>query len=163
MTKAELIWTLPELLVSQHVAKVIIRRDRIEVEIRSDADREEPALASKLAIPFAALGSTQKGITRLPALDGYIDAVAREKLISAIGQASGWVEAVKSGGAESFKQIATHEGVGERHVRRLSVLAFLSPTILYQVENCTAPSDLTVSVLTEALPHCWAKQEALLR
>jgi hypothetical protein len=52
-------------LIAQRVSKVIIRRDRIEVEIRRDADRED-SFASKLVIPFEHTTAPQKGITREP-------------------------------------------------------------------------------------------------
>jgi hypothetical protein len=116
--------------------------------------------APKLVIPFSPTVIAQKGITREPASNGQLDAIGREKLLNAIRRASAWVEAVRSG--ESFEAIAVQEGFGERHVRRLAVLAFLSPNLLNAVAKCTAPPGLTVSVLTEALPHCWAKQEAEL-
>jgi len=130
------------------------------VETRKDPDQEELESAPKLVIPFSPTVIAQKGITREPASNGQLDAIGREKLLNAIRRSSAWVEAVRSG--ESFEAIAVQEGFGERHVRRLAVLAFLSPNLLNAVAKCTAPPGLTVSVLTEALPHCWAKQEAEL-
>jgi site-specific DNA recombinase len=147
-------------LVALHVAKVIIRRDRIETQIRSDGDETETSSASKLVILFSPTMSAQKGIMREPAEHGHIDAIARENILNAIRRASAWVEALKSGKPESFRQIAAREGIGERHVRRLAVLAFLSPNLLNGVARSTLPGDVTISVLTEALPHCWAEQEA---
>jgi hypothetical protein len=146
-------------LTAQHVGKVIMRRDRIEVELQRGADREEAGSVGKLVIPFSPTASAQKGITREPNSDRHIDSVAREKLLNAIRRATSWVEAVRSGEAGCFDEIAAQERVGERHVRRLSVLAFLSPNLLNAIANCTASAEVTVSVLTEALPHCWAKQE----
>lgn len=148
-------------LIAQHVSSVIVRRDRIEVESRSDQDQQESGIASKLVIPFSPAIIAPKGLTRVPTKYEKIDAAGRGKLLSAIRQASGWVEAVKSGEPESFKQIAAQQGLGERHVRRLAVLAFIAPKLLNEIENCTAPAELTVSVLTEALPHRWTQQEAI--
>jgi site-specific DNA recombinase len=144
-------------LVAAHVSNVIVRRSRIEVELQREPDREEAA--SELVIPFTPLVTPQKGIACEPAEDGRIDAVARENLLNAIRRAFAWVEAMKSGQAKSFTEIAAREGLGRRHVRRLAVLPFLAPKVLEAVAAGTAPAALTVSLLTEALPHCWAEQE----
>jgi DNA invertase Pin-like site-specific DNA recombinase len=144
--------------IDQYVARMIVRRDRIELDIRSDRDREEPGAASKLDIPFSPTIIAQKGVTREPATNDHIDAVAREKLLNAIKRASRWVEAVRSGEARSFDEIAAREGVGVRHVRRLAQLAFLHPKVLNEIADSVAPGELTVSLLSEALPHSWAAQ-----
>jgi len=147
-------------LVGHQVEKIVLRRDRIEVEAKDESDREEPASASKIVIPFSPTVSTEKGITREPADNGRIDAVARQKLLNAIRRASKWVEAVRSGEAESFDEIAAQEGVGVRHVRRLARLAFVHPKVLNEVAGSVPPAELTVSSLTEALPRCWGDQYA---
>ena len=46
-------------------------------------------------------------------------------------------------------------------MRRLSVLAFLSPKILDAIADRRAPAELTVSALTETLPLHWTRQEAI--
>jgi DNA invertase Pin-like site-specific DNA recombinase len=147
-------------LVAQHVSKVIVRRDRIAVEIGSDSDREEPGFASKLVIPFSPTVTAQKGITQEPANNGHIDAVAREKLLSVITRATKWVDGVRSGEVASFDEIAAEEGVGDRHVRWLVPLAFLSPTILTAIIDGSAPAGLNVATLAKALPHSWSAQES---
>ncbi|HEY8006367.1 MAG TPA: recombinase family protein [Methylocella sp.] len=59
---------------------------------------------------------------------------------------------------------AAREGLGERHIRLLAPLAFLSPRIIMAIVDSTAPADLTVSSLAKALPYSWAEQErAILR
>jgi site-specific DNA recombinase len=148
-------------LVAQHVGKVIIRRDRIEVEIRREPDGEECS-ESKLVIPFAPIAASQKGIAREPANNDHIDAVAREKLLNAIRRATRWVEALRSGEAESFDEIAAQEGLGQRHVRWLTPLAFLSPKVLDGILDGSASAGLTVARLTKALPHSWAAQSESL-
>jgi DNA invertase Pin-like site-specific DNA recombinase len=147
--------------ISAVVARVIIRGDRIEIELQRELQAEGLGSAGKLIIPFSPAVSAQKGITREPADNRHIDAVGRENLLKAIRRASAWVEVVKSGQVKSFTEIAVREGLGRRHVRRLAVLPFLAPKVLELLASCTAPADLTVSAPTEALPHCWAKQEAV--
>ncbi|MDQ6702235.1 MAG: hypothetical protein M3Z96_03525 [Pseudomonadota bacterium] len=58
--------------------------------------------------------------------------------------------------------IASAEGLAERHVRRLVPLTFLSPKIIQAIAGGTAPAGLTVSSLTQALPHGWTAQEQML-
>jgi DNA invertase Pin-like site-specific DNA recombinase len=150
-------------LIAANVFKVMIRRDRIEVELQREPDGEGFGSAGKLTIPFSPATNAQKGITREPSNNGHIDALGRENLLNAIRRASAWVHALKSGQAKSFTEIAAREALGRRHVRRLAVLPFLAPKVVEAVATCTAPADLTVSVLTEALPHCWAEQESRFR
>jgi site-specific DNA recombinase len=50
----------------------------------------------------------------------------------------------------------------ERHIRRLVVLAFLSPKIIHAITDGSAPAGLTVSNLTQALPHAWTAQDQML-
>jgi hypothetical protein len=148
-------------LIALQVSKVMIRRDRIEVEIAS-AEGED-AVASKLAIPFAPALAPQKGVTREPVENRPIyDAVARENLLNAIGRASRWVEAVRLGEAKSFAEIAAQEGLGERHVRWLTPLAFVSPNVVRAILDGSAPMGLTVAKLAKALPDCWVEQEDTL-
>jgi site-specific DNA recombinase len=144
--------------MTRHVRKVVIRRDRIEVEIRREPHEAETGSASKLIIPFSSTVSPHKGITREPQNNGHIDAVAREKLLNVIRRATKWVEAVRSGKAESFNEIAAQQGIGVRHVRRLAQLAFLHPKVLNEIADSVAPAEITVSMLSEALPHSWAEQ-----
>jgi DNA invertase Pin-like site-specific DNA recombinase len=149
-------------LIEQNVHKLIIRRDRIEVESQRDANGEEVGLASKLVVPFSPTASAQKGITREAPNNGRIDARTREKLLNAIRRASRWVEAVRSGEAKSFDEIAAQEGLGERHVRWLTPLAFLSPKVLDGIRDGSASAGLTIARLAKALPHSWIEQEATL-
>jgi hypothetical protein len=152
-----------ELVVAAHVSNVIIRRDRIDLEISSDADGAEPGSASKLVIPFMPSIPPQKGITREPIGNGHIDAVAREKLLIAIRRACRWVEAVKSGEAKSFDEIAAQEKLAARHIRWLTPLAFLSPNVVSAIMDEAAPAGLTIAALVKALPRSWAEQEHMFR
>jgi hypothetical protein len=104
----------------------------------------------------------QKGIAREPVANNHTDAAAREKLLNAIRRASRWVEAVRSGEAESFDEIAAQDGLGQRHVRWLTPLAFLSPKVLDGILDGSASAGLTVARLAKALAHSWASQETIL-
>ena len=75
------------------------------------------------------------------------------------GKARGWVDDIRLGCIGSFAKIAENEALGERHIRLLAPLAFLSPRIIAAIVNGTAPADLTVTGLAKALPYSWAEQE----
>ena len=90
-----------------------------------------------------------------------MDPVAREKLLNAIRRATKWVEAVRSGEAESFEEIATREELGERHIRWLTPLAFLSPQLLATILDGSISAAPTIGVLAAGLPHCWAAQNQI--
>ena len=84
---------------------------------------------------------------------------SRDALLAAIAKARGWIEGIRLGRFASFAEIAGHEAQGERHIRLLAPLAFLSPRIIAAIVDGTAPADLTVTGLAKALPYSWAKQE----
>jgi hypothetical protein len=77
----------------------------------------------------------------------------------AIAQAKRWVEDVRHGRIASFAEIAEREGQGERYIRSLASLAFVSPRIIAAIVDGTAAANLTVSGLFKGLPYSWAEQE----
>jgi hypothetical protein len=58
---------------------------------------------------------------------------------------------------------AEREVQGERHIRLLAPLAFLSPRIIAAIVDGTAPADLTVTGLAKTLPYSWCEQERSIR
>jgi hypothetical protein len=56
-------------LIAQHVRRVIIKGDRIELEVRGE-DREELGSARNIQLPFSLTVAAQKGITREPQNNG---------------------------------------------------------------------------------------------
>jgi site-specific DNA recombinase len=74
-------------------------------------------------------------------------------------KARGWIDDIRVGAIASFAEIAEREAQGERHIRLLTPLAFLSPRIIAAIVDGTAPADLTVTGLAKALPYSWAEQE----
>jgi site-specific DNA recombinase len=80
-------------------------------------------------------------------------------LLTAIARARSWMNDLTEGRVNSFEEIARSENKGERHIRRLIPLAFVSPRIVEAIANGSAPADLTVTSLTSALPRSWTKQE----
>ena len=84
---------------------------------------------------------------------------SRDALLAAIAKARGWIDDIRVGAIASFAEIAEREAQGERHIRLLAPLAFLSPRIIAAIADGTAPGDLTVTDLAKALPYSWAAQE----
>jgi site-specific DNA recombinase len=82
---------------------------------------------------------------------------SRDALLIAIAKARGWIDDIRLGRLASLAEIAEREAVGERHIRLLAPLAFLSPRIIAAIADGTA--DLTVTGLAKALPYSWAEQE----
>jgi site-specific DNA recombinase len=83
----------------------------------------------------------------------------RDALLTAIAKARGWIDDIRFGRSASFAEIAEREAQGERHIRLLAPLAFLSPCIIAAIVDGTAPADLTVTGLAKAVPYSWAEQE----
>ena len=84
---------------------------------------------------------------------------SRDALLTAISKARGWIDDIWLGRIASFVEIAKREAQGERHIRLLAPLAFVSPRIIAAIVEGTAPADLTVTGLAKALAYSWAEQE----
>jgi site-specific DNA recombinase len=154
--------TLNRDLVAVHIQRVVIHADRISVVLNDTLPTGEgPSGTGAIVIPFTPNLPIRKGIERAPKEDACIGPRERGALLDAIVRARGWMDAVMTGKTASFEDIAASEGLGVRHIRRLAPLAFLSPKIVQAIADGTAPSGLTVSCLTQALPHSWSAQERM--
>ena len=80
-------------------------------------------------------------------------------LLIAIAKARLWIDDIRQSRIASFAEIANCEGQGERHIRLLAPLAFVSPHIIKAIVDGIAPADLTVTGLARALPYSWTEQE----
>jgi site-specific DNA recombinase len=95
----------------------------------------------------------------VPCAKPAMEAETREALLAAVAKARGWIDEIRLGRSGSFAEIAKREVQGERRIRLLVPLAFLSPRIVAAIVDGTAPMDLTVTSLARALPYSWAEQE----
>ncbi len=84
---------------------------------------------------------------------------SRDALLAAIAKARLWMDEIRLSRVASFAAIAEREGQGERHIRLLAPLAFVSPRIIAAIVDGTAPASLTVTGLAKAIPYSWAEQE----
>ncbi len=160
-------------LVERYVDSVIVKRQALEVLFvlasETSATTGDPGLNDAVPSPrpsttitlawtgpsFAAV----KGIVHTPSSKPELKPEGRDALITAIATARGWIEDIRLGRTASFAEIAKREAQGERYIRTLATLAFVSPRIIAAIVDGTAPADLTVTDLAKALPYSWAEQE----
>ena len=160
-------------LIERHVESVIVKPQALDVRLvrifgsthlTEEAD-PNAANANRLpmviiTIPWTAPSfAAVKGIVHTHSSKTQLKLENRDALLSVIVRARGWIDDVRAGKIASFAEIAEREAQGERHIRTLATLAFVSPRIIAAIVDGSAPTDLTVSSLTRALPYSWAKQE----
>jgi DNA invertase Pin-like site-specific DNA recombinase len=160
-------------LIEHHVARVIVKPQALEVclipacEVLAQAEDpsfQDPAprrpLTTTITLAWTAPSfAAVKGIVHAPCAKPAMRPESRDALLTAIAKARGWVDDIRLGRIASFAGIAEREAQGERHIRLLAPLAFLSPRIIAAIVDGTAPADLTVSGLAKALPYSWIEQE----
>ena len=158
-------------LIERHVDRVIVKPEALEVRLvrpaEASAHTEEVSINDPdpgqlptimlawMAPAFAAV----KGIVHVPSAKPELKPESRDALVTAIVQARAWIADIRLGRIASFAEIAQRETQGERYVRQLATLAFVSPRIIAAIVDGTAPADLTVTDLAKALPCSWAEQE----
>jgi len=160
-------------LIERYVERVIVTPQSLEVHLVSTRDAsvqtEEPFIdepqsrtLSTTAITLAWTApsfAAVKGIIHGPSGAPGMKPETRIGLLTAIAKARGWMEDIRAGRIASFTEIAQREAQGERHIRLLAPLAFVSPRIIAAIIDGTGPADLTVTGLAKRLPYSWAKQE----
>ena len=156
-------------LIERHAGRVIIKAQEVEVHlvplggvapVSSDEMAHTVEPPAKITLPWAAPSyAAVKGIVHAPPANAPMKPESRDALLTAIAKARSWIEDIRLGRVASFSEIAEREGRGERHIRLLAPLAFVSPRILAAIASGTAPADLTVTGLAKALPYSWAEQE----
>jgi site-specific DNA recombinase len=158
--------------LERHVSRVIVTPRALEVCFNpaseasaqaNDLPLDHPAACNSLTtvtLPWTAPSfAAVKGIVHQPGAKPTLKPESRDAVLAAIAKARGWVEGIRLSRFASFAEIAEPEAQGERHIRLLAPLAFLSPRIIAAIADGTAPADLTVTGLAKALPYSWAEQE----
>jgi site-specific DNA recombinase len=156
-------------LIERHVERVIIKPQAVEVRLVSPSavvqmQANGPAQTEEqqrtITLPWAAPSfAAVKGIVHAPSAKPAMKPETRAALLAAIAKARLWIDDLRLGRVASFAQIAKHESQGERHIRLLVPLAFVSPRIIAAIVDGTAPANLTVTGLANKLPCSWAEQE----
>jgi hypothetical protein len=160
-------------LIERHVTRGIVKPQALEVCLiptsEASAQTENPSLldsdphlppTSTITLPWTAPSfAAVKGIVHAPCAKPAMRPECRDALLTAIAKARGWIDELRLGRIGSVAEIAKREAQGERHIRLLAPLAFLSPRIIAAIVDGTAPADLTVTGLAKALPYSWIEQE----
>jgi len=164
-------------LIERHVHSVTVKPQALEVRLvptsEASALTEEPGTKdlapgqlSTTAITLAWTApsfAAVKGIVHAPSARPELKPESRDALLTAIAKARRWIDEIRLGRIASFAEIAKREGQGERHIRLLAPLAFVSPRIITAIVDSSAPADLTVTGLAKALPYSWPEQERSVR
>jgi hypothetical protein len=155
--------TLTQSEIKLRLREIAVAGEEIDAHDIANASSGPPSIASvaTIAVPWTwPVPATVRGIIHVPAHNTPIKPGRREALLIAIAKARKWIDDLAHGRAASFAVIARQEGkVEQRHVRVVAPLAFLSPRIVSALLDGTAPADLTVTALAQALPYSWAEQE----
>ncbi len=160
-------------LIERYVEQVSIKSQAVEVRFvpPSEVTAQTEAVSSNdtahpgqppttITLPWAAPSfAAVKGIVYVPSAKSTMKPEARDALLTAIAKARSWIDQIRLGRLASFSEIAEREGQGERHIRLLAPLAFVSPHIIAAIIDGSAPANLTVTGLAKALPDSWAEQE----
>ena len=158
-------------LIERHVERVIIKSQAVEVHLvppsercgRRVQQRLAPAVQppTKITLPWAAPSfAAVKGIVHAPSAKRHDE--TGKPGCAADRHSQGPLDGSTTSGSAALPpspEIAEREGQGERHIRLLAPLAFVSPRIIAAIADGTAPADLTVTGLAKALPYSWAEQE----
>jgi len=164
-------------LIERHIARVVVNASGIDVilieqsdtggnssakgydTINSDGDDRQPVV---LTSPWVGRCLTAvKGIVQAPPGKPALTPDARDTLLKAIAKARAWIDDLVRERVTSFAEIAQREGMVERHIRRLVLLAFVSPKIIVSIIDGAASADLTITEVVSALPHSWRAQDRL--
>ena len=142
-------------LIENHVERVTIRRQTIEIHLLSDT--ADPSI---IETPWTgAAVATMKGILNSPPPATAMNAANRDLLLAAIAKARAWIEDIVGGRVASFAEIAEREGKVERHIRLLAPLAFVSPKLISTICDGTQ-STIRITELANRVPYRWSEQLA---
>lgn len=144
--------------IRERVSRVTVFKNALEIIPMGGGDRLDAPPAPIIISLSAARCNLRKCIHRTSEDKRILSPKTREQILTAITKARGWMGAITTGEIDSFETIAARESLAVRHVRRLAVLAFLSPAIVRIIAEGTAPVGLTISALTNSMPLAWSEQ-----
>lgn len=150
-------------LIEQRIHSVTVKPRGLEVRLVAERPSDDTTdnFPPVITLPWTSPSFTAvKGIVHSPSAPmPSLNAESRQALLGAIARARRWIDDLRHGRIASFAEIARQEGQGERHIRLLAPLAFVSPRILTAIIEGTAPAGLTVTGFARSLSHSWADQD----
>jgi hypothetical protein len=160
-------------LLERHLERVTLTPNHLELRLRQSVEAAQAhnsanngpsahtiASVTTITVPWTSpVPAAVKGISHVPAYYTPMPPSRRDTLLMAIGKARNWVDELARGRVGNVVVLARREGKGERHIRLLLPLAFVSPRIVSAVLDGTAPAGLTITALARALPWSWDEQE----
>ncbi|MCX7313730.1 MAG: recombinase family protein [Alphaproteobacteria bacterium] len=158
-------------LVEQHLDRVVIRPNAIEIHLRRTSDDEDHTgqptdndhAPATITVPWIGTApSAAKGILHAPSTNRAMNSATRDALLATIGKARGWIDDLVKGRVSSFAEIARREGKVERHIRFLAPLAFVSPQLITAIIDGAAPADIAATEIAKSLPYSWVEQRRRL-
>jgi hypothetical protein len=147
-------------LIAESVERVVLKPMAIEIRfaIPEQADADSKRTAAVIAVPWKPTGiSILKGVVHTPEAKALMTLAERDALLTAIAKARAWIEDLTEGRFTSFAEIAKREGKVERHIRLLALLAFVSPSLVADIVDGTAPAS-PITSLAKGLDYCWTRQ-----
>jgi site-specific DNA recombinase len=115
-------------------------------------------MAAVITVPWdVPRPASVKGILDQPSGKRMLKPGTRDTILLAIAKARSWIDDFASGRVQSFAEIAHREGKVERHIRLLAPLAFTPPALLAEIIAGSAPNNLTVTTLAQAIPYAWER------
>jgi site-specific DNA recombinase len=163
--------------IERQLDRIVVQADALEIHLagsrehpmgtsidRSRSSEAGNAPPSVITVPWSATTFAEvKGILHSPSPRPAMSSETRDVMLDAIVKARIWIDDLVQGRVSSFAEIAKRESKVERHIRLLTPLAFISPGMILAIMDGSAPADLTVTRLAQALPHSWAEQEQHIR
>ncbi len=140
-------------LVEANIARITIRSDHIEVRLACSAEGDNLMDETPIRLPWSRKPfHAPKGIAFEPSSVLEDTNKSTDALLRAIGKARRWVARLTAG--ESLKAIADEEGRGERQIRLLIPLAFVSPGTLDEIVHGQRRPPGTTA-LAKNVPLAW--------
>jgi site-specific DNA recombinase len=164
--RAKLVRDLVEkVIVDEKTIIIKLRRTALlggEVRSSTSGDGCDDAIGLTAMVAFARRGAVTKLV--LPGLaQQKHSSTCDPALIKAIARGRAWFDELASGHARSLQELAKHNGISRRYIRRLVGLTFLSPELVEAIMQGRQPIALTATRLTELdLPLDWTEQQKLL-
>jgi site-specific DNA recombinase len=164
-------------VINRHITRIIVRPDSIDIELREPTPATEPSPATQgsvaadvpasstctavISLPWTAQAfPSVKGVLHQPETKPTLKQETRDAILLSIAKARAWIDDIASGCVRSFAEIAEREGKVERHIRLLAPLAFIPPRTLAAIIDGSAPHDVTVTALAQAVLYRWDRNPA---